>query len=117
MIFVAGRSTAALSERTAKSAHAVGTRVRQARNRRPPGSLPIVNVLLVTPCVLVGADGFDANVPGFGPGLTTLQLTSSLATGLSVWSVTRTSSARDSGRPGTPVIVAPVMLAIAVAFE
>src|SRR5947207_1794686 len=117
MIFVAGRSSATFSERTTKSAHAVGTRARQARSTRPPGSLPIVKVLRVIPCALVGPDGLVANVPGFGPGLTTLQLTNSLATGLSDWSVTRTSRERDSGRPGTPVIVAPVILAMFVALD
>ncbi|MBK7472128.1 MAG: hypothetical protein IPI73_17495 [Betaproteobacteria bacterium] len=84
---------------------------------RPPVSAPIVKVLLVRPSASVAADGLAPKLPGLEPGLTTLQLTSSPATGLPAPSLTRTCSARDSGRPGMPVSGPPATAAIAPALE
>src|SRR5690348_5066819 len=114
MIFVAGRSTTAASERTTKSAHTEGAETRHARSVRPFGSLPIVNVLRVMPCVSVGPVVGAANVPGFGPGLTTIHATVSPETGLPAGSRTCTASSRSvwpapptSGAPGNGAICEP----------
>src|SRR5262249_15043934 len=108
---VAGRSTTAVSERTAKSAHTAGAETRHARSVRPPGSAPIVNVLRVMPCASVGPVVGAANAPGFDPGLTTLHATDSPETGLPAASRTWTASWRNvwpapptSGDPGSAAI-------------
>ena len=107
MIFVAGASTASFNERTRKSTQIDGCDARHARNVRRPGSLPIVNVLVAMPCAFVGPLGFAAKVPGLDPGLTTVQLTNSPATGAPSALVARTCRSRDSGRPGAPTSVDP----------